>query len=113
MNQYILAKLFVKSALLFWLGTSLGCVSNTNTVFIQALHEHKQNTQTVNNSLVATYKEEQAKENRPEAIKAYQEIIDNLNSVTHEAEVLDGYMLNTLSEEELIALFKKQLSKGG
>lgn len=104
----LLNKLYSHSPL-FVVCLLAGCTSNLSPVFVQSLHEHKRNTQTVNNSLIETFKEEQSKETRSEAIKAYQEIMDNLNSITNEAEVLDKYMLNNLSEKELIALYKKQL----
>jgi len=84
----------------------LGCVSSINPTFVQAIKEHKQDTLLVNNSLVATFEEEMANETRPEAIVAYEEIINNLNFISHQATILYKYLTKELSEEDFVTYLK-------
>ena len=82
------------------------CRSSFNPEFVKAVQEHKNNTFLVTDSLIQTFQDEMAKETRPEAIDAYQEIIDNLIKISHESDVLNRYVWQELSEEELIKILQ-------
>jgi len=81
----------------------IGC-RGINPTFVQAMREHRDDTKLVNDSLIAAFEVELAKESRPEAQAAYQEIINNLRTVSHQADILDKYVWHTLTEEQLAAL---------
>lgn len=85
-----------------------GCASTLSSSFVNAVREHKDDTRWVNDSLVLTFQEEMQKENRPEAQAVYQEIINNLNAITHQADVLDRYVWNNLTEDELIMVLRSK-----
>lgn len=85
-----------------------GCKSTLSPNFIQATREHREDTVLVNQSLVRTFYDEMNKENRPEAKAAYQEIINNLKTIAHQSEVLERYVWEELTEEELILVLRSK-----
>lgn len=84
-----------------------GCVS-LSPEFVQGIREHREDTLLVNRSLVQTFQEEMDNDERPEAKAAYQEIINNLNTISHQAEILDKYIWSELTEEELILVLRSK-----
>lgn len=70
------------------------------------MKEHRDDTKLINDSLVATFQEEMAKDDRPEAKEAYQEIINNLNMVTNQSEVLYQYTSSEMTEAEFIEFLR-------
>ena len=85
-----------------------GCASTLSSTFVNAMREHNQDTRLVNGSLVSTFQEEMNSETRPEARAAYQEIINNLNTISHQAEVLDRYVWKNLTEKELALVLRSK-----
>ena len=98
------SKLLIISVLLLILS---GCKSLSNT-FITAVREHRQDTVLVNQSLINTFVTEKEKETRPEAIIAYDEIINNLKTVSHQAEILDQFIWSELTEDELASFLRSK-----
>ena len=101
---------FNKPFLLFFLFFA-NCRSSLNPTFVRAVQEHKNNTFLVTDSLIQTFQDEMAKETRPEAIDVYQEIIDNLTEISHESDILNKYVWNQISEEELIKILQSNWKK--
>lgn len=86
-----------------------GCnTTGLTPTFVQSIQEHRQDTQLVNDSLIATFQEEMDKENRPEVRNAYLEIIENLNIIVYQSEVLEKYIWKNLTEKELIQILKSK-----
>lgn len=83
-----------------------GCATALNPTFVQSMREHRQDTMLVNNALIDTFQKEMDKDDRPEAKSAYQKIINNLKTISHQSEVLEKYIWNNLTEEELILILK-------
>jgi hypothetical protein len=48
------------------------------------------------------------KDERPEAKAAYQEIINNLNTISRQADVLNKYVWEELTEDELILVLRSK-----
>ena len=85
-----------------------GCQRTLSPTFVQSMREHRQDTQLVNQSLVRTFQEEMDKDERPEAKAAYQEIINNLNTISHQSWVLEKYVWHELTEDELILVIRSK-----
>ena len=85
-----------------------GCASTLSPNFVQSMREHREDTLLVNQSLVRTFQEEMDNNERSEAKAAYQEIINNLNTISHQSEVLEKYVWNGLTEEELILVLRSK-----
>ncbi len=85
-----------------------GCASALSPYLVQSIREHREDTLLVNQSLVRTFQEEMDKDERPEAKAAYQEIINNLNMVSHQSEILEKYVWEELTEEELIIVLRSK-----
>lgn len=83
-----------------------GCKTTLNATFVQAVQEHRQDTVLVNQSLINALQEEMENENRPAAKVAYQEIINNLQAISHQAEILEKYTWNELTEDELAMVLR-------
>lgn len=94
--------------LLLIAGFTSGCASTLSPHFVQSMREHREDTTLVNESLVRTFQEEMDKDERPEAKAAYQEIINNLNTITHQSEILDRYVWEDLTEDELILVLRSK-----
>jgi hypothetical protein len=47
-------------------------------------------------------------ETRPEAKAAYQEIINNLSTVSHQADLLHRYLQRNMTEDELIMVLRSK-----
>lgn len=84
-----------------------GCQTLSPT-FVQSVREHRDDTVLVNQSLILTFQEEMDKDERPEAKAAYQEIINNLNMISHQSEILEKYVWEELTEEELILVLRSK-----
>ncbi|MHA2279503.1 MAG: hypothetical protein ACXAC5_01240 [Promethearchaeota archaeon] len=97
-KRLILAGLFVLIS---------GC-STLSPTFVQAVQEHRQDTMSVNQSLILTFQEEMEAETRPEAKAAYQEIINNLSTVSHQADLLHRYLQRNMTEDELIMVLRSK-----
>lgn len=87
--------------------TISGC-STLSPIFVQAVQEHRHDTMAVNQSLILTFQEEMEAENRPEAQAAYQEIINNLSTVSHQADLLHRYLQRNMTEDELIMVLRSK-----
>lgn len=85
-----------------------GCASTLSPHFVQSMREHREDTLLVNQSLVRTFQEEMDKDDRPEAKAAYREIINNLNVISHQASILERYVWNNLTEDELILVLRSK-----
>lgn len=85
-----------------------GCTPTLSPYFVQGIREHREDTLLVNLSLVQTFQEEMDKDERPEAKAAYQEIINNLNTLSHQSDVLERYVWDKLTEEELILVLRSK-----
>ena len=85
-----------------------GCVSTLSPTFVQSVREHREDTALVNQSLIRTFQEEMDKDERPEAKAAYQEIINNLNTISHQSEILERYVWDELTEDELILVLRSK-----
>ncbi len=94
-----------KFTLCLLLGLS-GCSTGLTPNFVQSVKEHKLDTFLVNDSLIATFQEEMDKDPRPEAKEAYQEIINNLRTISHQSDVLYRYVWKELSEDDLALVLK-------
>lgn len=94
--------------LLIILSTQLFSCATLSPSFVQATKEHREDTFLVNNSLIATFQEEMDIDERPEAKAAYREIINNLNTISHQSEVLESYVWDKLTEEELILVLRSK-----
>ena len=101
----IRVKLFFLSGLIVLLLS--GC-STLSPTFVQSMREHREDTVLVNQSLVRTFQEKMDKDERPEAKAAYQEIINNLNAITHQSEILERYVWDKLTEDELILVLRSK-----
>lgn len=84
----------------------MGCQSTLTPTFVQSIREHRQDTVLVNQSLISALQEEMEAESRPEVKEAYQEIINNLSTISHQAEILEKYVWNKMTEEELIEVLR-------
>ncbi len=85
-----------------------GCQSALSLTFVQSMREHREDTMLVNQSLVRTFQEEMDKNERPEAKAAYQEIINNLNTISHQSEILERYVWDKLTEDELMLVLRSK-----
>lgn len=85
-----------------------GCQSTLSPTFVQSMREHREDTTLVNESLVSAFQEEMDKEERPEAKAAYQEIINNLNTISHQSEILERYVWDQLTEDELMLVLRSK-----
>jgi len=85
-----------------------GCKTGLNPTFVQSVKEHKLDTFAVNNSLIASLQEEMDSETRPAAKEAYQEIIDNLSTISHQSDILYRYVWKDLTEDELSLVLKSK-----
>lgn len=94
--------------LLLIAGVTSSCVSTLSPHFVQSMREHQEDTALVNQSLVRTFQEEMDKDDRPEAKAAYREIINNLNIISHQASILERYVWNKLTEDELILVLRSK-----
>jgi uncharacterized protein YcfL len=83
-----------------------GCKTGFTPTFVQSVKEHKMDTILVNDSLIASLEEERDRETRPAAKEAYQEIINNLTTISHQADVLYRYVWEEMSEDDLSAVLK-------
>ena len=84
-----------------------GCL-RINPNFVQAAKEHRDDTIKVNNSLISTMQEEMDKNISLESKEAYQEIINNLRTISHQSDVLYSYVWDTLTEDELASVLKSK-----
>lgn len=87
---------------------SSGCASTLSPHFIQAMREHRNDTELVNQSLIRTFQEEMDKDDRPDAKAAYREIINNLNIVSHQSAILQRYVWDKLTEDEFILVLRSK-----
>lgn len=94
------------TGLILILSSQLFSCSTLSPTFVQAVKEHRTDIFLVNNSLIATFQEEMDKDERPEAKTAYQEIIDNLNTISHQSEILERYVWDKLTEAELVFVLR-------
>lgn len=85
-----------------------GCASTLSPIFVHSVREHREDTELVNRSLVRTFQEEMDQEERLEAKTAYQEIINNLNTISHQSEILERYVWDELTEDELILVLRSR-----
>lgn len=85
-----------------------GCQSTLSPIFVQSMREHREDTMLVNESLVRTFQEEMNKDERPEAKAAYQEIINNLKTISHQSEILERYVWDKLTEDELMLVLRSK-----
>ncbi len=85
-----------------------GCASTLSPYFVKAMREHRADTKLVNQSLVRTFQEEMDKDERTEAKAAYQEIINNLNTISHQSKVLERYVWEELTEDELALVLRSK-----
>lgn len=106
MEKFLWIKRIVGISLLLLLIT--GCKAGISPTFVQSVKEHKLDTFAVNNSLIATFQEEMENETRPEAKEAYQEIINNLSTISHQADVLYRYTWKELTEDDLSLILKSK-----
>ena len=86
----------------------VGCATGLTPTFVQAIQEHRADTMAVNQSLIATFQEEMQAETRPEAKKAYQEIITNLSTISHQADLLHRYVRDSMTEDDLIMVIRSK-----
>lgn len=102
----MIKKILVLTSLLVLLLS--GCQSTLSPTFVQSMREHREDTILVNESLVRTFQEEMDEDERPEAKAAYQEIINNLNTITHQSEILERYIWDNLTEDELMLVLRSK-----
>jgi len=103
-----MGKLLLKSLLIVGLLGLSGCKTGMTPTFVQSIKEHKIDTDAVNDSLIGALREEMERESRPEAKEAYQEIINNLETISHQADVLYKYVWEELTEDELSLVLKSK-----
>lgn len=96
------------TGLILILSLQLFSCSTLSPTFVQSMREHREDTLLVNESLVRTFQEEMDNDERTEAKAAYREIINNLNTISHQSEVLERYVWNKLTEEELILVLRSK-----
>lgn len=96
------------AGLILILSVQLFSCSTLSPSFVQATKEHRADTFLVNDSLIATFQEEMDKDDRPEAKAAYQEIINNLNTISHQSTILERYVWSELTEDELILVLRSK-----
>ena len=82
------------------------CQSALSPTFVQSMREHREDTMLVNESLVRTFQEEMDKDERPDAKVAYQEIINNLNTISHQSDILERYVWDKLTEDEFVLILR-------
>lgn len=98
---------FIMCALILLVG---GC-QTLSPHFANAVKQHREDTLAVNQSLVATFQEEMDKDDRSEAKEAYQEIINNLNAISYQSQIIERYIWENLTEDELILVLRTRWRK--
>ncbi len=76
--------------------------------FVGAVQEHRSDTVLVNDSLINTFREVRDLETDPDKIAAYDEIIGNLETISYQSVILEKYVETSLTEDELIEVFRSK-----